>query len=87
LHADHFGFLRDCDSDVLPGARAAHFHAEYQGQQAKFSFDGRMIAGSINSKTARQLIKLWASAHRDELETNWRKMKKGLSLDRIAPLD
>jgi len=46
-----------------------------------------MIAGSINSKTARQLIKLWASAHRDELETNWRKMKKGLSLDRIAPLD
>jgi len=64
-----------------------HFHAEYLGQQAKFSFDGRMIAGSINSKTARQLIKLWASAHRDELETNWRKMKKGLSLDRIAPLD
>ena len=64
-----------------------HFHAEYQGQQSKFSFDGKMIAGSINSKTARRLIRQWASAHHDELETNWRKMKKGLSLDRIAPLD
>jgi len=46
----------------------AHFHAECQGQQAKFDFDGKMIAGDMNSKTARRLIKQWASAHRAELE-------------------
>jgi hypothetical protein len=43
----------------------AHFHAEYQGQQAKFDFDGKMIAGDMKSKTARRLrrlIKEWATA-------------------------
>ena len=64
-----------------------HFHAEYQGQQAKFSFDGKMTAGNINSRTARRLIKQWASAHRDELETNWKKMKVGRTLEKVAPLE
>jgi Domain of unknown function (DUF4160) len=27
----------------------AHFHAEYAGQQAKFTFEGRLIAGEIAS--------------------------------------
>jgi hypothetical protein len=35
----------------------AHFHAEYQGQQAKFDFAGEVMAGEISSKTARRLIK------------------------------
>jgi hypothetical protein len=64
-----------------------HFHAEYQGQQAKFSFDGKMTAGNIASKTARRLIRQWASLHRRELETNWKEMKAGRSLERIAPLE
>ena len=64
-----------------------HFHAEYQGQQAKFDFDGNMIAGSINSKTARRLIKQWASAHRDQLDANWEKMKEGRTREKIAPLE
>ena len=29
----------------------AHFHAEHQGQQATFTFDGRLLAGSIGSRT------------------------------------
>ena len=65
----------------------AHFHAEYQGQQAKFDFSGKMIAGDMKSKTARRLIKQWASAHRAELEGNWGKMKKGRTLEKIAPLE
>ena len=47
----------------------AHFHAEYQGQQAKVSFDGEIIAGDIRSKTARRLIREWTLAHRTELQT------------------
>ncbi|PYV16355.1 MAG: transcriptional regulator [Acidobacteria bacterium] len=64
-----------------------HFHAEHQGQQAKCNFDGEIIAGSIRSRTARELIRKWAVAHRRELETNWESMKAGRALDRIAPLD
>lgn len=64
-----------------------HFHAEHQGQRAKFDFDGKMIAGQIHSKTARRLIKQWASIHRGQLEANWEKMKEGRMLDRIAPLE
>ena len=64
-----------------------HFHSEHQGQQGKFSFDGKMIAGNINSRTARRLIRQWASLHRGELEANWEKMKQGRSLEKIRPLE
>jgi hypothetical protein len=33
-----------------------HFHAEHQGDQATFSFDGAPIAGSIRSARARRHI-------------------------------
>lgn len=64
-----------------------HFHVEYQGQQATFTFDGRLLAGSIVSKTAMRLVAEWASAHRPELEANWERMKIGQTLERIEPLD
>jgi len=63
-----------------------HFHAEYQNQQGKFDFGGEMIAGNIQSRTARRLILEWAALHRRELEANWTKMKGGHPLDRIEPL-
>jgi hypothetical protein len=46
----------------------AHFHAEYQGQQGKFDFDGELIAGNVQSRTALSLVREWASHHRHELE-------------------
>jgi len=46
----------------------AHFHAEYQGQQATFTLDGELLAGEIVSRTARRLIKEWATAHQPELQ-------------------
>ena len=64
----------------------AHFHAEYQGQHAKFNLDGEMVVGNIKSRTALRLIREWASLHRRELETNWKKMKAGRPLDRVEPL-
>ncbi len=64
-----------------------HFHAEYQGQQAKCNFDGEIIAGYIRSRTARALIRRWAVSRRRELEANWEKMKAGRALDRIEPLE
>ena len=64
-----------------------HFHAEYQGQRAKFDFDGNPAVGNIRSRTALRLIREWALLHRAELETNWQCMKQGRALERIAPLD
>ena len=64
-----------------------HFHAEYQGQQAKFDLAGRLIVGSIRSKTALGLIEQWARLHRTELKSNWKRMKAGEALERIEPLD
>lgn len=65
----------------------AHFHAEHQGQQAKCDFDGNVLVGEIQSRTALRLIREWAVAHRAELEANWAKTKEGEPLDRIAPLE
>ena len=64
-----------------------HFHAECQGQQATFTFDGEDLAGSLESRTAKRLIKEWCVAHRAELDANWSRMKSGEPLERIAPLD
>jgi len=64
----------------------AHFHAEYAGQQAKFAFDGGLIAGEIDSRRAVRRIRTWAQVHRAELEANWVKMKAGQPLEAIAPL-
>ena len=64
----------------------AHFHAEHQGQLGKFDLEGTMVVGNIQSRRALRLIREWASLHRRELETNWKKMKAGRPLERIEPL-
>ena len=64
-----------------------HFHAEYQGRQATFTFDGDVLAGSVRSRAALRLIKEWAAAHRAELEANWNRAKAGEPLEMIPPLD
>ena len=65
----------------------AHFHAEYQGQQATFTFDGDVLAGRPHSRTASRLIREWATAHRAEFDANWNRMKAGEPLEKIPPLD
>lgn len=64
-----------------------HFHAEHQGQQATFTFDGELLAGALRSRTARRLIKEWALSHRAELGANWKRIDAGEPLERIAPLE
>jgi len=65
----------------------AHFHAEYQGQQATFTFDGNVLAGGLRSRTANNLIREWAVSHRVALEFNWKRVQNGEPLERIEPLD
>ena len=65
----------------------AHFHAEFQGQSAKFDLTGKIVAGDIRSRTARRLIRDWATLHRAEIQANWERMKAGRSLEKIEPLE
>ncbi len=64
-----------------------HFHAEYQGEKATFSFDGELLAGNISSKRALRLIREWTLLHRFELVLNWKHIERGQPLTRIDPLD
>ena len=64
-----------------------HFHAEYQGQTATFTFDGKLLAGRIRSRTALRLIEEWATRHHAELAANWRRVQAGEPLESIEPLD
>ncbi len=64
-----------------------HFHAEYQGQQGKFGFDGVMTEGNVRSRTAHRLIREWAELHRAELEANWERARAKTPLDTRAPLE
>jgi hypothetical protein len=63
-----------------------HFHAEHQGQNATFDFEGNLLEGEIDSRTARGLIKKWARKHRAELHENWKNMRQGKGFIRIEPL-
>ncbi len=64
-----------------------HFHAEHQGRQATFDFDGRLLAGSLQSRVAIRLVRAWARMHRPELEANWERIGQARPLERIAPLE
>jgi hypothetical protein len=65
----------------------SHFHAEYHGQMATFTFDGKLLAGRIRSRTALRLIEEWAVLHREELAANRRRIEAGEPLEGIDPLD
>lgn len=58
--------IRMYGNDHLP----PHFHAFYQGSEAVFTLDGRMIEGNIPKKQ-RRLILAWVQLHYDELVANW----------------
>ena len=50
-------------------------------------FNGEVLAGAIDSRTALRLIREWVALHRGELEENWRLAKIRQPLRQIAPLE
>ena len=63
-----------------------HFHAEYQGSEGIFNFEGEMIQGNIKSNTALKLIKEWAVLRNIELEENWKNITDKAAINKIEPL-
>ena len=63
-----------------------HFHAEYGGSAAAFTFDGRVLHGRLHPRALR-LVREWACVHRAELDLNWSLARKGAELVQIPPLE
>jgi len=63
-----------------------HFHAEYQGSEGIFNFEGDMIQGTIKSNTALKLIKEWAVLRNNELAENWENITNKTAINKIEPL-
>ncbi len=63
-----------------------HFHAEYQGAEGIFNFDGEMLQGNIKSTTALRLIKEWAMLRNEELNENWKNISDKVGINKIEPL-
>jgi len=64
-----------------------HFHAEYQGNKAVFDFNGNIIRGSLNSKTAIRLVREWIDLRLNELQEDWELARAGKEIKKIAPLE
>lgn len=63
-----------------------HFHVKYSDFDAKVSINSlSIIKGNLPGR-AYNLVKEWASLHKDELLDNWERIKKGESINKIEPL-
>jgi hypothetical protein len=65
----------------------AHFHAEYQDQEALFDIQTLDIINGSLPKRARILVVEWALEHRQELLDNWEQARKPAPLQKIEPLE
>ncbi|MCL4476069.1 MAG: DUF4160 domain-containing protein [Nitrospirae bacterium] len=64
-----------------------HFHAEYQRNKAVFDFNGNIVKGSLNSKTATRLVREWIDLHLKELGEDWELARASKEIKKIAPLE
>lgn len=63
-----------------------HFHAEYGEHEGVFSIEtGQMIQGNLPAKKS-ALITAWCFIHKKELKSNWIRLEKNMSLNKIDPL-
>ena len=63
-----------------------HLHAEYQGYNAVFDFQGNMIKGDLRSRTAMKLVREWIDISLADLEEDWRLAGERKELKNINPL-
>lgn len=64
-----------------------HFHARYEGNEAKYDIRTlTKIAGWLPPR-AEALVLEWATLHRAELTENWRRAEEDQPLVKIEPLN
>jgi len=64
-----------------------HFHAQYGEYEAEIAINDLIIlAGKLPSRVLGFVIE-WASIHQPELMNNWKRIERGESIEKIAPLE
>lgn len=64
-----------------------HFHAVYGDEKALIDVvAGKIIAGHLPARALR-LVLSWNREHRQELQENWKRARKGEPLLKIKPLE
>ena len=56
-------------------------------QKNSFDFNGNVMKGSLNSKTATRLVRDWIDIRLNELEEDWELARAGKEVKKIAPLE
>ena len=64
-----------------------HIHVEYQLNKAVIDFQGNVLKGNLESKTALKLVCEWIGLHANELIDDWNAAREGRAIKKIAPLD
>lgn len=59
-----------------------HFHAWYQGHEADFTLDGKILSGKFPPRQSR-IIDGWAAIHQEELAADWEACRNGAEPFRI----
>lgn len=63
-----------------------HFHVRYGEHKARFAIaTGERIDGELPAR-AERMVREWASLHRPELESNWRRCEERVPLKSVEPL-
>ena len=73
-------FYSDYEQYNLP-----HIHIEYSEYDAVFTFDGKIIKGSLPKKQTK-LVQAWIEIHIEELNCLWKLAKNNEQLFKIEPL-
>jgi hypothetical protein len=65
----------------------AHFHAFYQGNEAKIDIENLQLMAGPLSRRALGLALDWAELHQDELRANWTLAQQRKPINDIKPLE
>ena len=63
-----------------------HIHVTYSGNKAIIDFQGNILKGALNSRTALHLVREWIDLHHAELEEDWKLAKNSQEIRKIEPL-
>jgi hypothetical protein len=64
-----------------------HIHVEAHGSSALFDFEGNILKGSLQSRTATRLVRDWIDIHKAELQIDWSLAQNREPLNWIRPLE
>lgn len=64
-----------------------HIHVEFENRKAVVDFQGNVLKGALESRTALKLVREWVDFHAGELVDDWKAARDGREIKRIEPLD